>query len=1026
MPELPEIRITPHVDLREIQAWEKHLATIEQQMARIASHAQKLQIPLPGQGGGGAGGGPAGSAGGSGPGAPGPGKRTVRSPGPASAGAPGPSPTQATTTAFVTQHLPQTRARLQRQAASSSGAFLTEFQDIIQPILPELYQLMKVGGAPAVQRRLAAHTQSLQGALNEPQGSFNWTQQVGAYAQQAGVEWSTAARHATRAQQWEAQQGRALTPDDLFRAWQTMPANAGGGAGAGGRGSAGGSGGGNLWGRLLGAAGFGEFAGLVGDAAGVGAAAVGIGYVANQTRQGWQTYQQQGTAFSALAKSVGDLGESFNQLRTVVNATGLNFAETLPQITQVIQTLVPYTGNLGTAGLARYLTAVQGFAFAYGLNPTTVAQAVGSASQIGLLPTSNSAGAMSAPQFMALVANAVAAGGMQGRQGQVLSALLGVTTQLAQQLGQAPNANLIAAMMTGLNASGNAALQGTLGAAVLGTINQGIQSPGLGAAGQLATYQALNPTGKLGYFQEQYLQSQGINGVNPLTGTSNFAAILRYFQRMLPGGKVTGTMRHGVWLPAEQTATVATLMGADLGLSPTMALNVLRAFQGKSLTAMNLTTALAHDIGPHALETIVNKGGINVLAGIAHATGVTGPQGLNAWARQITHTLHGHVSPAYERLAQQYERLGRVHPTTTKQAQDLRQQRAEDLAQMKLILGKSIAGGPTLATSLDKLNTTMAKANAQWAKIGRDLQPIAHFLAQLNRGVATGIKNVIQNPLNLISPSKSPFSSILNSIFGINARTSAYIVPGMLNGSSTTQLGATLASFVQGNQQSTWLNRLTQRVTGGRLSPGSGSGSRYVNASLQLGGGSGSAVAGVAPGVTPGPSLTKYMAMANAAPAFSPGVTYWNPTIRKLLGQVAHRNPHLTTALIDAVMKTQDAAGDPSAYYVDSPTQMDAGLMQIDTVNWAKYGLTRDPFNATANLRAGIEMLNQLLNQYHGNVWDAARAYAGSGPAANQDATVLVNTLQQIERNTRQTARQGQRRPVFSPTGTEKPHVTSV
>ena len=170
------------------------------------------------------------------------------------------------------------------------------------------------------------------------------------------------------------------------------------------------------------------------------AGAVATGYVTGQVKQGWTNYRTQGTAFSALSKSIGDLGQSFNTLRNTVNKSGMNFAETMGTITQAAQTYAPYVGNLGTKGLTQALTASQGFAFSYGLNPVSTTQAFGQAAQqIGITRTNSSAGQMTPAQWASLIANATSAGSMQGRVGQVLSSMLSVSQQIAQSIAQAPN-----------------------------------------------------------------------------------------------------------------------------------------------------------------------------------------------------------------------------------------------------------------------------------------------------------------------------------------------------------------------------------------------------------------------------------------------------------------------------------------------------------------------------------------------------------------------------------------------------------
>lgn len=57
----------------------------------------------------------------------------------------------------------------------------------------------------------------------------------------------------------------------------------------------------------------------------------------------------------------------------------------------------------------------------------------------------------------------------------------------------------------------------------------------------------------------------------------------------------------------------------------------------------------------------------------------------------------------------------------------------------------------------------------------------------------------------------------------------------------------------------------------------------------------------------------------------------------------------------------------------------DAGLCQINSVNWSSYGLEEDPYDITKNLKAGARILGSALKRY-GNIEDALYAYNGGTP----------------------------------------------
>ncbi len=857
-----EIRIHPTVNLQEIKDLERHLDLVRQQMDRIAGSAAKITIPSTGSTTGAA----HGQAG-----------RTSTQTGGGSFVPPRPGETTVGDAVQQAQRVrtggarrvmeaqqqaqqARTSARGRKSSTSTAGAesaqtpggLLNWIMSVFLPDQPTIQEM--TGGAKSL------NMSKLSPSLRAKMPTFQFQPSAWKSAPQTPSEYANAAAAipgfdtmspAAQKAAMDAAMG-GYTPVNLgqlrkqgvsqqqalYEAYRRA------GTGGSGRGGSGGLGAGPK--ALLGAAGMGGVTEMLGRLGPWGAAALGVGYAADQTKQGWSTYHTQADAFSALSKTMGNLNESFNTLRNTVNKTGLNFAESLPQITQVMQAVGPLTGNLGTAGFNKFLTASQGYAFSAGLNPLSTSQAFAGASQIGILPTNGSAGQMTPAQWAALIANSVSAGGMGGRQGQVLSSLLGVSQQIAGQLAQAPNEQLLASIMTGLNASGNPNLQGALGAKLLGSINSGIQNPGMGSLGQLINYQALNPNGKLGYFQEQGLQAQGLNGINPTTGVSNFAAELGYFQKFLPHGRVQFQHDKYGTVPTEQTALAATMFGKQLNISQPQALQVLEAFNGKSLNQANQTAILAEKWGgTNGLQTLLKKGGMTDFSEAVNAKGLNGRYGLNAVAKNITGNLGGTVNPQFYALEKQYNALGKVHPSSVHQATVIQHQRSADLAKMREVLGKSMLGGPSLSTSIDKLNTTMNKANAEWAKVAKELQPVFHLLAKANLGVAS----TLSHPLQSMKDSQNNdtvgglgkilmrgFSWLSNNTLGTHlqypsfaGQTTSYQLPGL---SAQSGMGAVLASFTQGNNQNLLARYITASLMG---TTNSSTGGGFVPASYTPG-----------------------------------------------------------------------------------------------------------------------------------------------------------------------------------------------
>ena len=823
-----EIRIHPTVNLQEIKDLERHLELVRQQMDRIAGSAAKITIPSTGSTAGRA----HGQAG-----------RTGTQTGGGSFVPPRPGET--TVQDAVQHHISQRTSGARRvmeaqqqaqqartsarghksstgtasaETATTPGGLLNWIMSVFLPDQPTIQEM--TGGAKGL------NMSKLSPSLRAKMPTFQFQPSAWKSAPQTPSEYADAAAAipgfdtmspAAQKAAMDAAMG-GYTPvnlDQLRKQGMSQQqalyqAYKQGGASGGGSGTSWGLGAGPK--AMLDAAGIGGTMDILGRLGPWGAAALGVGYLGKQGVQGWSNYRIQGTAFSAISKSAGDLGESFNTLRDAVNKTGVQFAESLTTITQVAQTYIPYAGDLSTKALTGALTASQGLAFSYGLNPVSTTQAFGQAAQMGITGTAGSAGQMTPPQWAALIANATTQGNMQGRTGQVLSSMLSVSQNIASTIAQAPNQNLLASMMTTLNRSGNALLQGTNGAGILNSINSGMISPGAGSAGELAALMINNPNGKLSYWQTRYEQDQGLNGVNPTTGVGSLAATLQYFQKMLPGAKLRGTTKNGVWSPSTQSAYVASQLSEYLFHTVTeapKALQILKAFQGQGASAEDRTQQLAQQLGgPTAVSTLLKKGGINVFGQIANATNV---HQLTAAAHDITGNLHGHVSAAYYTAQKQYEALSKIHPTSAKQAADIAHQRALDFTRMKDTLGKSVLSGPSLMTSVEQLNKTIAATQKNWTTIAHNIAPLALDVSKIAKAISTPgktIQHYLTKPptsgwtgdfLRFITQGQLPSTSTLLKHIPGAAKTTAY--QPWIGRRTTATPSAQLADFIMGNMQ---------------------------------------------------------------------------------------------------------------------------------------------------------------------------------------------------------------------------------
>jgi len=117
--------------------------------------------------------------------------------------------------------------------------------------------------------------------------------------------------------------------------------------------------------------------------------------------------------------------------------------------------------------------------------------------------------------------------------------------------------------------------------------------------------------------------------------------------------------------------------------------------------------------------------------------------------------------------------------------------------------------------------------------------------------------------------------------------------------------------------------------------------------------------------ITPAPVVP-----ASAVPGAGGGVAAWESLIQKYANQ-SGVSPDLVRAVMD-----QESGGDSRAV---SPAGAQ-GLMQLmpDTARGLNV---RDPFDPEQNVRAGVALLKDNLNRYHGDVSLALAAY-NAGPGA--------------------------------------------
>jgi hypothetical protein len=205
------------------------------------------------------------------------------------------------------------------------------------------------------------------------------------------------------------------------------------------------------------------------------------------------------------------------------------------------------TGRMDANKLTDQMKTIFGTARRFGMSdPSQAMSSFSSAFSSGV--TGGSGAQMNPKEFADLLANAVASGRMQGKEGKMLEQIAQVTQMSVQSMGRAGNEKTIASFLAMGNASGNQAMINKL-PDMIGGINQGISSPSGGYGAQALTMRAIGG-GKMDYWKEQYIQSQGAfgqdedkNGVK--FGATNVEKVTNQLMSTFKGDKYKTAMMIG-------------------------------------------------------------------------------------------------------------------------------------------------------------------------------------------------------------------------------------------------------------------------------------------------------------------------------------------------------------------------------------------------------------------------------------------------------------------------------------------------
>jgi hypothetical protein len=240
------------------------------------------------------------------------------------------------------------------------------------------------------------------------------------------------------------------------------------------------------------------------------------GFAVSGITNAYQTYMQYGAAQAGLA-GLGRPGDLRGGLRASRGVGGAALGYTPTETVQQARGIGRATGNIGA------IYRAQQFGRAYGLDVGEAGGYMGSLRQAGYGfggEVRGPGGKMTATrregsrELTKIIEAGMISGLEKGRIGEFLQGVSSITGQLGSQLPGRINVSGIAAQAATLGQSKLPGFQGARGMQLLARLNQAIQKPGGGEAGQSMMMQALGfgkPGGGTRYYEALKMQEQGIN-----------------------------------------------------------------------------------------------------------------------------------------------------------------------------------------------------------------------------------------------------------------------------------------------------------------------------------------------------------------------------------------------------------------------------------------------------------------------------------------------------------------------------------
>lgn len=227
----------------------------------------------------------------------------------------------------------------------------------------------------------------------------------------------------------------------------------------------------------------------------------GIGGIASMARSGVGQAQRESMALDPLYRMLAGTSESFKELRDRTREATSGLGLTYEKSAELGTAFARLSGDTSAFDMARGVRAGAGLARGLGLDPSAGVAFMGRARLTGAY------GGGEEKRFAATIAAAVREGDMQSMPEKVIQSVERLTDALTRRGvsagGQVADMLAVSARM---NASGNPALRGEYGQSVLDQFSRGIQSPGMGEAGQFFMYRAF---GVKDPFEFDYLREGG-------------------------------------------------------------------------------------------------------------------------------------------------------------------------------------------------------------------------------------------------------------------------------------------------------------------------------------------------------------------------------------------------------------------------------------------------------------------------------------------------------------------------------------